>query len=40
MGEMRKAQKILVGKRRGKRWFGRPLYRWEDNIKVYLKNKV
>jgi hypothetical protein len=40
MGEMRKLQTVLVGKHGGKRWFRRPLYRWEDNIKVYLKNKV
>jgi hypothetical protein len=40
LGEMRKTQKILVGKRDEKRWFGRCLYRWEDNIKLYLKNKI
>jgi hypothetical protein len=29
MGEMRNADKILVGKPKGKRPLGRPRYRWE-----------
>jgi hypothetical protein len=32
--------KILVGKPGGKKWLGGPWYRWDDNIKMYLKNKV
>jgi hypothetical protein len=27
---------VLVGKPEGKRLRGRPRYRWEDNIKMYL----
>jgi hypothetical protein len=34
MGERRGAYRILVGKREGKRLFGRPRHRWEDNIKM------
>jgi len=37
MGEMRGVHRILVGKPEGKRLFGRPRLRWEDNIKVNLK---
>jgi hypothetical protein len=36
MGERRGIQRILVGKPEGKRPFGRPRHRWEDNIKRYL----
>jgi hypothetical protein len=32
MGEMRNAYNILVGKPDGKRPFGGPKYRWNDNI--------
>jgi hypothetical protein len=32
MGYMRKAYKIFVGMPEGKRQFGRPRCRWEDNI--------
>jgi hypothetical protein len=28
--------RLLVGKSEGKRPFGRPRRRWEDNIKIYL----
>jgi hypothetical protein len=35
--EMRNAYKILVGKPEGKRPLGRPWHRWEDNIKMDLK---
>jgi hypothetical protein len=28
--------RLLVGKSEGKRPFGRPRTRWEDNIKIYL----
>jgi len=35
MGEMRNAYKIVVGKRKGKKPFGRHRRRrWEDNIKM------
>jgi hypothetical protein len=31
MGKMRNAHKISIGKPEGKRPFGRPRHRWEDN---------
>jgi hypothetical protein len=34
MVEMRYAYKILIGKCKGKRSFGRPRHRWEDNIRM------
>jgi hypothetical protein len=37
MGENRGVYVILVGKPEGKRTLGRLRRRWEDNIKVYLK---
>jgi hypothetical protein len=37
MGEMRNAYKILVGKPERKRPLRRPGHRWEDNIKVDLR---
>jgi hypothetical protein len=36
-GEMRNAYRILVGKPEGKTPVGRPLRRWEDNIKTDLR---
>jgi hypothetical protein len=36
-GEKRNAYRILVGKPGGKRPLGRPRRRWEDNIKVDLR---
>jgi len=36
MEERRGVYKVLVGKREGKRPFGRPRRRWEDNIKMDL----
>jgi hypothetical protein len=36
-GERRGVCRVLVGKREGKRLFGRPRRRWEDNIKMGLK---
>ena len=36
MGEGRGVHKFLVGKPEGKRPFGRPKRRWEDNIKMDL----
>jgi len=35
--QMRNAYKILVQKPEQMRPFGRPSYRWEVNIKMYLK---
>jgi hypothetical protein len=37
MGEMRNAYRILVGKPEGKRPLGRRRCRWEDNIKMDLR---
>jgi len=34
---MRNAYKILVGRPEGKRSLGRPRRRWEDNIRMKLK---
>ena len=36
MGEERGVHRVLVGKPEGKRPFGRPRLRWEDNIKMDL----
>jgi hypothetical protein len=32
--------KVLIGKPEGKRLFGRPKSKWEDNIKMGLKRKI
>jgi hypothetical protein len=37
MGEGRGLHRVLVGKPEGKRPLGRPRRRWEDNIKMDLK---
>ena len=37
MEEGRRAFKILTGKPKGKRPLGRPRRRWEDNIRMNLK---
>ena len=37
MGERRGVYRVLVGKPEGKRPLGRPRLRWEDNIKIYLR---
>jgi hypothetical protein len=37
MGEMRNEFNILVGKPEGKRPPGRPSCRWEDDIRIYLR---
>jgi len=34
MGELRNAHKIFVGKLEGRRPYGRPRCRWEDNIRM------
>jgi hypothetical protein len=39
-GEVRNAYIILVGKPERKRFIGRPMRRWEDNIKMDLRDKV
>jgi hypothetical protein len=36
-GENLKAYRVLVGKPEGKRLLGRTNCRWEDNIKIYLR---
>jgi hypothetical protein len=40
MGEGRGAYRVLVGRPEGKRPLGRPRHRWEDNIKMDLREKV
>jgi hypothetical protein len=37
MGEVRDAYNILVGRPEGRRPLGRPRSRWEDNIKIDLR---
>jgi hypothetical protein len=37
MGEVKIRKRIVVGKHEGKRPLGRPRRRWEDNIKMDLK---
>jgi hypothetical protein len=37
MGEDRKVYKVLVGKPEGKRPLGRPRRRWEDGVRIYLR---
>jgi hypothetical protein len=37
MGEERKVYKVLVGKPEGKRPLGRPRRRWEDGIRMDLR---
>jgi hypothetical protein len=37
VGKMKNAYKILVGKPEGKRPLERPKHRWEDNVKLGLK---
>jgi hypothetical protein len=37
MGEVRGAYNILVGRPEGRRPLGRPRRRWEDNIKIVLR---
>jgi hypothetical protein len=40
MAEMRNEHKILVGRPEGKRQLGRSRRRWEDNIRMGLKERV
>jgi hypothetical protein len=40
MGEKRKAYKVLVGKPEGKRPLGRPRRRWEDGIRMDLRDRA
>jgi hypothetical protein len=37
MGEGRDVYRVLVGRPEGKRLLGRPRHRWEDNIKMDLR---
>jgi hypothetical protein len=37
MGERRGVYRVLLGKPEGKRPFARSMHRWDDNIKMYLK---
>jgi hypothetical protein len=37
IGEGRNVYRVLVGKPEGKRPLGRPRRRWEDEIKMYLR---
>jgi hypothetical protein len=37
MGKERKVCRVLVGKPEGKRTFGRPRLRWEDRIRMDLR---
>ena len=37
MGDGRGVHRVLVGKPEGKRLLGRPRHRWEDNIKMDLR---
>jgi hypothetical protein len=37
MGENRNVYKVLVGKPEGKRPLGRPRRRWDDGIRMYLR---
>jgi hypothetical protein len=39
MGDRRDEYRIMVGKPEGNRPLGRPRYRWEDNVKVDLKER-
>jgi hypothetical protein len=39
MGEGRGVYRVLVGKPEGKRPLGRPMHRWEDNIKMNLRDR-
>jgi hypothetical protein len=39
MGEVRNTYKILVGKPEGKRKLGRSKHRWEDDIKMGLRER-
>jgi hypothetical protein len=40
MGEERNVYKVLVGKPEGKRPLGRPRHRWEDGIRMDLREIV
>jgi len=40
MGEIRNMYKILFGKPEAKRSLGRPSDRWEDNVRVCLRETV
>jgi hypothetical protein len=37
MTKIRNAYKFFVGKHEGRRSLGRPMHRWDNNIKMYLR---
>jgi hypothetical protein len=39
MGEGRGVYRVVVGRPEGKRPLGRPRFRWEDNIKMDLRDR-
>jgi hypothetical protein len=39
MGEGRGVYRVLVGRPKGKRPLGKPRHRWEDNIKMELRER-
>jgi hypothetical protein len=39
VGEGRGVYRVLIGRLEGKRPLGRPRHRWEDNIKMDLREK-
>jgi hypothetical protein len=39
-GERRGVYRYFVGKPEGKDLRGRPTYKWEDNIKIYIQDRV
>jgi hypothetical protein len=40
LGEVRGVYRVMVGRPEGKRPVGRPRHRWEDNIKIDLRDIV
>jgi hypothetical protein len=38
MGDRRGAYRVFMRRYKGKRLFGKPVHRWENNIKMYLQN--
>jgi hypothetical protein len=40
MGDKRNGYRVLVGKQEGKRSLGRRKRRWEDNIKMDLRDRI
>jgi hypothetical protein len=40
MGEGRSVYRVLIGRPEGKRPLGRPRHRWDDNIKLDLREMI